>query len=310
MRDARRPGARKRGSGAPRSGARGEAIAELVRRELAVRHGVPRKASLPSESLTLRIGSNARVEGSADVSTAPSPRSARLRSFVNALLSDEPVPDSFAHADDLRDELLVPAASLLGEGWRRDAVDFVSVTLATERMAELLLRSPHRFSDGDVAYALLLTTPGDGHVFPLQVLADMLRERGWAVDVRSAAQPHEIRTLSRRLRHAETMPRLLGIGVSTPRLAGRVGEIVRAVRGLPGGQVPIVAGGSAAGIARGTLVESGVDAVLEGGGPALLGSLRERAESAVARTCTRTTTIHAPWTSFVSGVRSRANHPA
>jgi methanogenic corrinoid protein MtbC1 len=82
-------------------------------------------------------------------------------------------------------DLLAPAARLLGEKWANDQVSFTAVSAGTSRLHQLL-RLIGRTSDNhdvasDVGTLLLVSMPGDRHVFGLAMVEEFFREAGWSV---------------------------------------------------------------------------------------------------------------------------------
>lgn len=82
-------------------------------------------------------------------------------------------------------ELLAPAARLLGERWASDQVSFTAVSAGVSRLHQLL-RLIGRTADnhdvaGDVGTILLVSMPGDRHVFGIAMVEEFFREAGWSV---------------------------------------------------------------------------------------------------------------------------------
>ena len=181
----------------------------------------------------------------------------------------------------LRTQVIAPAVARLGTAWTDDEASFVDVTIGTARLTDALDRLPGRCRDGDGARVVLTPLPGDGHVLSLLLLAESLREGGFAVEVMARPSAAAVG------RAVGGRADVLGIGVSVARHAGRSAMLVRAVRGAArGAPMPLViAGGCAAADGAALLRASGVDEVMTGGSDPvawLKGHLEARAVAAEA----------------------------
>lgn len=140
----------------------------------------------------------------------------------------------------LRDGLLAPTASLLGDLWCSDDATMVDVTVATSRLQVALEELPGEPRDGSGARMLLTRAPGDTHVFGLFMLADTLREANWSVrvELRSDASVLE-RSLATRGFD------VVGIGVAATRYVPAAAKLAEALLGGSCGQrgIPLLAGG-------------------------------------------------------------------
>lgn len=86
-------------------------------------------------------------------------------------------------AESLFETLLAPTARHLGELWEADLCDFVDVSIGVGRLQTLLetfSRAPSLTVDAQ-RRTLLIATPGDQHLFGLDVIASFLRISGWEV---------------------------------------------------------------------------------------------------------------------------------
>jgi methanogenic corrinoid protein MtbC1 len=98
--------------------------------------------------------------------------------------------------DVLFETLLAPTARRLGELWFEDLCDFVDVTVGVNRlriMLEMYANAPSQIGDPR-RRALLVSTPGEAHLFGLDMVANFLRASGWdtALEVgRSAGENAE-----------------------------------------------------------------------------------------------------------------------
>lgn len=111
-----------------------------------------------------------------------------------ALLQDTPATLSFVERkradglalDAVHLDLMAPAARLLGTRWEDDLVDFGQVTIATNRLRQVM-RSFGLAHQGAACLrqathrALLVPGPGDQHSFGLAMVADFFARAGWHV---------------------------------------------------------------------------------------------------------------------------------
>jgi methanogenic corrinoid protein MtbC1 len=92
-------------------------------------------------------------------------------------------------------ELLEPCARHLGVMWDRDECDFIDVTLGLGRLQKLLavFNATHVLPALDEKRrVLMLTTPGDQHVFGLAMVTKFLDAGGWRVESEIGASPEVI----------------------------------------------------------------------------------------------------------------------
>ncbi len=132
--------------------------------------------------------------------------------------------------DALLNELLAPAARLLGRMWEEDACDFTTVTLGVYRLNQIMRETEAEaaevsYSHGFDRRILLLPAPGEQHSFGINLVADAFRADGWCV--RSA--PAVSRSQMLRLVKDEWFD-VIGLSVSTERSLKGLPAWVRAVR--------------------------------------------------------------------------------
>ena len=96
--------------------------------------------------------------------------------------------------DTLFVHFLEPTARYLGELWDQDRCDFIDVTFGVAHLQELLsIFGSHDdipIRDADHR-ALLLTTPGEKHVFGVEMVARFMRGAGWEVASAHGVGPRE-----------------------------------------------------------------------------------------------------------------------
>ena len=162
----------------------------------------------------------------------------------------------------IRDAVLVPLAHRLGEEWCSDGASMVDVTIGLARLTEALSLLPGGAgnpSSGTARRVLLVPAAGDTHRFGLDILAETLREEGWACTVCPAGEPALLRRTLRTVR-----PEIVGVGLAVPRMAPGALEVARIAAALPCPPT-LIAGGMGAVEARETLLSGGFDAVMEAG---------------------------------------------
>ena len=132
--------------------------------------------------------------------------------------------------DALLNELLAPAARLLGQMWEGDDCDFMTVTLGIHRLNQIMKEAEAEaaepaFSRSFDRHILLLPAPGEQHGFGIAMVADSFRAAGWCV--RSAPAVSRSRLL--RLVKDEWFD-VVGLSVSTERNLKGLPACIRAVR--------------------------------------------------------------------------------
>ena len=190
-------------------------IADMVAVEIVPRLAALHAAVLPSDHPTSEnITELARLVLSADECEAAV--------YVAGLR------DGGLSVDMLFEELLEPAARLLGELWQRDEVDFVDVTIGVARLQALLsvFNCTHAMATlGDRRSVLMLTVPGEQHSFGISMVEQFLDAGGW-------------RVTSEREMAAERLARLVGkqwfavagIALSNERNLDAVAAAIKTIR--------------------------------------------------------------------------------
>ena len=152
-----------------------------------------RLSSIVADEIVPRLLRIHREVRRAEVVEAPGPN--EIAAF-GALTMGRDAALAQAYFEKLRDEgrsiewlcthLLAPTACHLGGLWEQDLCDFVDVTIGLARLQEILARfadpAETRVVD-ERHYALLISTPGEKHVFGLEIVAESLRGAGWRVRV-------------------------------------------------------------------------------------------------------------------------------
>jgi len=128
-------------------------------------------------------------------------------------------------------DLLAPVARKLGVMWERDQVDFVAVTLGLRRLQQLAHQISENADVGEMATtksgyrALIVTLPGEQHVFGTQIVGDMLRRAGWDIWDAPGATETDIIGLIKNEWFA-----VVGISISAPEQLEPLALIIRQIR--------------------------------------------------------------------------------
>ena len=162
-----------------------------------------------------------------------------LAAFCNALL--KPSPDAaiqFIQERRLEGETkqniylgyITAAARQLGDRWDTGELSFTDVTIGTTHLYSLMraLRADKSllssFASSPQKYAFFATVPGEDHGIGVTVAADLFRELGWEIDLRTGADHDAL------IDHIEnTQPQVIGLSFSSEK---RLNALVRLVVGI------------------------------------------------------------------------------
>jgi len=180
---------------------------------------------------------------------------AEVAAFVEMIIGDEieearAVADRvivhYGGRDALLNNLLTPAARLLGKMWEQDTADFMTVTLGVYRLDQIMKETAtagHAFGSLSAHdnRILLLPAPGEQHSFGLAMVADKFREGGWCVRSGPAATRAQLLRLVK-----DEWFDIVGLSVSAERVMKGLAATIRAVRAAScNPNVHIVLGGRA-----------------------------------------------------------------
>lgn len=127
-------------------------------------------------------------------------------------------------------DLLAPAARLLGQLWEDDRADFGQVTIATDRLRQVMrslsltLQDPARARPAALR-ALLVPGPGDQHSFGLAMVSEFFGRAGWHVWTGVPDSPEQLLQLVRRDWYG-----VIGFSVGSVVRLDALGEAIRQVR--------------------------------------------------------------------------------
>lgn len=139
---------------------------------------------------------------------------------------------------------IAAAARCLGEQWDDDRLSFLEVTCGTGHLYALMraLRlegRPTRSRFDARKCALFATVPGEEHGIGITIAADMFRDAGWEIDLRTGCEHDEL------LSHIENdPPDIIGLSLSTKERLDALVRLVVAARIVVPGAIVGVAHGS------------------------------------------------------------------
>jgi methanogenic corrinoid protein MtbC1 len=125
---------------------------------------------------------------------------------------------------------IVAAARSLGRGWDENRFSLLDVTYGTGHLYALMraLRAETSWAHpafDDRRCALFATVPGEDHGIGITVAADLFREAGWEIDLRTGTDHDRLVT------HVEdTQPPVVGLSLSTEHRLDALVRLVVAMR--------------------------------------------------------------------------------
>jgi methanogenic corrinoid protein MtbC1 len=189
---------------------------------------------LPRIISAQRAGTDSEIPGG---TTSFSP--AEIADFVELIIADD-MEQVRAQADRvvvqgggreaLLNQLLTPAARMLGIMWEQDVCDFITVTLGVYRLDQIMKETASltRFESVSNSFdrrILLLPAPGEQHNFGIGMVADAFREAGWCVRSGPAATRAKLLHLVR-----DEWFDVIGLSVTSERWLKGLPACIRAVR--------------------------------------------------------------------------------
>ncbi len=210
-------------------------------------------SAIESEMLPRLLVANQREMTGAEPWDAPT--GADVAAFVALILVEDMeraraaadrVVVHYGSRDALLNDLLAPAARLLGEMWDRDECDFLTVTLGVYRLDQIMKETATAAYMGALKNnqeyrVLLLPAPGEQHSFGLGMVADSFREGGWCVRSGPALTRAAMLALAR-----DEWFDVVGLSVSSERTMHGLSATIRALRaGSCNPRVGVLLGGRA-----------------------------------------------------------------
>ncbi|OYQ30671.1 hypothetical protein CHU93_06610 [Sandarakinorhabdus cyanobacteriorum] len=145
----------------------------------------------------------------------------------------------------LMEDLIGPAARLLGDWWLADDIDFVDVTMGLWRCQMLVHALSARHPGGAVPaamqrHALILPAPGEQHVLGAMIVEDAFRRAGWATHSGPALDEDALVSLVAR----EGFD-LIGLSAGSQRVLAGLPRTIAALRRAAGRPILVLVGGPA-----------------------------------------------------------------
>jgi MerR family transcriptional regulator, light-induced transcriptional regulator len=125
---------------------------------------------------------------------------------------------------------LAGAARTLGERWDRDEVSFLTLTVAAGRMFAIMRELRFEISSARTAQpldrtALFATVPGETHTLGITMAADLFRDHGWRIDLRTGLDHDGL------LAAIEDKPyAIIGLSAGHPNMLGDLIRLIIALR--------------------------------------------------------------------------------
>jgi methanogenic corrinoid protein MtbC1 len=143
----------------------------------------------------------------------------------------------------LMEQLIAPAARLLGDWWLGDDIDFVDVTMGLWRCQMLVHALSARHPGGAAPtamqrHALILPAPGEQHVLGSMIVEDAFRRAGWATQ--SGAALDEDALVALVAREAFDM---VGLSAGSQRVLAGLPRTIAAMRRAAGRPLLVLVGG-------------------------------------------------------------------
>lgn len=190
-------------------------LAEEVLTRLASRF---QSSSLPEED----VPSEEAIDALADSLISPNPDESL--SMVVALQGQGICRDSIYLG------YLAGAARRLGERWVADTLSFADVTLGAGRLYIILRALRPAFASKNRCpetgkTALFCSAPGENHVLGVTMAADMFRERGWTIDLRTGVSHDELVQVA-----TERCYPIIGLSASSRRMVLPLTRVIASLR--------------------------------------------------------------------------------
>ncbi len=125
--------------------------------------------------------------------------------------------------------ILAAAARRLGEMWETDELSFLQISVAAGRIFEIMRYLRHQIAPptqlAPVKLALFATVPGELHTLGVTMAADLFRNRGWDIDLRTSFDHEDlVRSIS------ERPYRIIGLSAGDPSSLLPLARLVVALR--------------------------------------------------------------------------------
>lgn len=167
------------------------------------------------------------------------PTQPEIDEFCDALLSSDPslAPELIRRARRVGVPLetvylgtLAGAARTLGERWDSDDVSFLTLTVAAGRMFAIMRELRFEISSARTTQtldrtALFATVPGETHTLGITMAADLFRDKGWRIDLKTGLEHDAL------LRSIDEKPyAIIGLSAGEPSMLVDLTRLVVALR--------------------------------------------------------------------------------
>jgi len=130
----------------------------------------------------------------------------------------------------------------MGERWMADTLSFTDVTLGAGRLYIVLRALRLVISEGDLPLetsktALFCSTPGEDHLLGVTMAADMFRERGWVIDLRTGVSHDDLVQVVSDRRY-----RIIGLSASSRRATVPLARLIASFRVINPASYIVVSG--------------------------------------------------------------------
>lgn len=170
---------------------------------------------------------------------APKQIDVDVHAFTHALLSDTPETAHEMIRQERREGVpietiylhtLSGAAKLMGRMWDEDRISFLALTVAVGHIFSIMraLRYETPVAGNlrlDKHHALFLSVPGETHTIGITMAADLLRNKGWDISLKTTQSHEELIDVIQHESHS-----LIGISASQPGSIGALSRLVVALR--------------------------------------------------------------------------------
>lgn len=162
-----------------------------------------------------------------------------IHAFTQALLSDTPDDAHEMIRQERREGVpietiylhtLAGSARLMGRMWDEDRLSFLSMTVAVGHIFSIMRALRYEIPLAqrrriDRHRAMFLSVPGETHTIGITIAADLLRNKGWDISLKTALSHEQLVDLVQREPHE-----LIGISASQPESIGALTRLVVALR--------------------------------------------------------------------------------
>ncbi len=222
------------------------------------------KATLPREAV-ISVAREVLSQLASRVADA-APRTDSVTRLSRALIDDDPraaaIEIEAHHKRGVSVEALLlgylgPAARQLGEWWETDEITFATVTIGTGRIYAIMRMLNRLLPIATVPEhkaALVASVPGETHVLGARMAADLMRDKGWTIDLEMGLEHEELMESIASSGHL-----VLGLSAAGEHALPALARLVLAVQ-MAHPQIAIFVGGNIVAECREQVSLMGIDA--------------------------------------------------